>query len=536
METIKNELVDEFFKNFRPQNMTFGGFQNLNLFNISYEISNFTMSRFGMDYDKSHIYYQAAKPNIVLNFTNLNTTLDMNFNVTAQPRFYEDIGVGKIDFSFSRMIIGLGISVIDGSFNFEVQSIDADYSGGNTHFIGTGDLSFALNQSIALVDSQMMSDPNATVRTFVGLILPTINSAISSAGCSQNITSSVWFNWCATGDPKFTDKDVTLLFKGEASLGKDEPFPWPEQRKIPYVIDPISRDIQLYISDYTLNSTIWAAYESDLLDIDLRYLNETTQTPITADTIRILFPSITTHMDATTPLSIRVKAVDNPIPNLNIRKGETIVVAKAEISFATIDEKGGRQPFLAVISNVTLEVDFEIKTPFTFTTDISKMRFRAQELSLDTYKLTNINDLNSIIGTVSGLARNYINRILSGYTMKEITLGPITINIQNTVLFEKDRYIYGDMAPHFVSNTEKFIFDSSKVEFIPKPAPTYQDKVKAMANLLKLTPIYSSIKEFKKNIDMHENMNNLAGMATGFHEYDRNEGLPLEREFVEDQI
>lgn len=494
------------------------------------------MSAFGMDYDNSNIYYQADKPNIVMDFRDLVTTLDMNFNITAEPRFYEDIGVGKFSFVFTKLLIGLGINVVDGAFNFEVQSINAEYKGGNTSFAGTGDLSFALNQATSLIETQMISDPNATIATFVNLILPTINSAISSAGCSSNITSSVWFNWCATEEPKFSDDDVILLFKGESSIAKDTPFPWQEQRKIPYVVEPVTTDLQLYISDYTLNSTIWAAYQANLLDIDIRYLNETTQTPITADTIRILFPGITQHMDASTPLSIRAKAVDNPIPNLSIQNGETVVIAKAEISFATIDAKGVRQTFLEVISNVTLEVDFEIKTPFTFTTDIRKMRFRAEELSLDTYNLTNIMDLNSIIGTVSGLARNYINRVLSGYTMKDFNLGPIIVNVQNTNLFEKHRYIYGDMAPHFSHNLKKAIFDSSKVEIYTKPAPTYKDKVNAMANLLKLTPLYSSIKEYKKNIDMHENLNNLAGMGAGFHEYDRNEGLPLEREFSEDRF
>jgi hypothetical protein len=535
LETIKNELIDEFFINFRPQNMTFSGTKNLQLFNISYEVSNFTMSEFGMDYDNSQIYYQADKPNIVMNFTDLVTTLDMNFNITAEPRFYEDIGTGKFSFEFSKMLIGLGISTVDGAINFELQSIDAVYKGGDTSFNGTGDLSFALDKATSLIDAQMSSNANTTIATFVNLILPTINGALSSAGCQANVTSSILINMCVDAPPKFTDDDVIILFRGESSLA-NETFPWPEQRQIPYVIDPVATDLQVYISDYTLNSTIWAAYESDLLDFDIRYLNETTQTPITAETIRILFPSITTYMDATTPLSIRAKAVDNPIPNLTIQDGETVVIARAEISFATIDANGGRQIFLEIVSNVTLEVDFEIQAPFKFITDIKKMRIRAEELSLDTYDLTNIADLNSIVGTVSGLARNYINRILSGYTMKEFDLGPIRIDVQQTTLIEKDRYIYGDMSPHFIHNTEKFIFDTSKVERVSKPAPTYEDKVNAMANLLKLTPLYSSIQEYKKNIDMYQNLNNLAGMGQRSHDFEPNEGMPLEREFAENQF
>lgn len=529
MDTVKTELINEFFNIFRPKDATFTGSKNLELFEVFYNLSGVTMNQFDMNYKKSSIRFQAQEPNIVIDLIDFVTNLDFNFNITAAPRFYEDIGSGAIHFEFDRLMVGLTIKEVEGVFQFAVEQTDAIVKGTGTHFNGTGDLSFILNQAATLIQGQLVNNPNETIGTFVGLVLPAVNGMISKSGCSADLGSFL-MNWCAMKEPKFSDEDVILVFKGEATPNEETSFDYPEKRLIPYIFDSTSKDISLYISDYTLNTTLWSVYTNHLLTIDIRSLDNTT-TPIPASTLKIIFPTITDHIPADTPLSIGVKATNDYTPNLSIENGETIAIMMAEITFSTIGEGGALTPFLQVESNVTIAANFYIDSPFTFTTDISQMRFRADKLNLDIYDLTNIADLNSIIGTISGFARNYINREFSGMKFKEFDLGVITINVQQTVLYEKNRYIFGDMAPHFIHKKEQPTFQSQNVKRIESKPVTYDDQVKAMAALLKFTPLYASIQEFKKNEDLYKNIGNIGGFGMGIgNDFEQDAPMPKERE------
>jgi hypothetical protein len=458
--------------------------------------------------------------------------LNFFFNITAEPRFYEDIGAGEFSFLFEELMIGLTIvNTTEGVFQIQVDDVNAVYGGGSTALKGTGDLSFALDQVTTLIEAQMQSNPNNTIRMFVDLLLPQINGIIAASGCQADL-GGLFMNWCAMEQPRFSNDDVVLFFKGEVTPDKDTDIPFQEMRKVPYVFESVTRAIQVYISDYTLNTTLWSAYKKGMLTYDLRYTNETTQEPITAGMLSLLFPKITDHMDASTPISLKATASSDLTPWLQIDNGDTTAYAKMDISFATVDEQGNRSPFIEMTSNVTVEVDFEVVPPFTFTTDIKQMRIRADKLSLDKFDLTNIRDFNSIIGTASGFIRNLINRELRGIRVHDFNIGNLVVNVQATNMFEKHRYIYGDMSPHFEHKNEAEIptlEDTGDLYSFKKV--TYDDKVKAVANLLKLTPLYASIEEFKKNRQVLESIQEVGGLVRPASEREYEESYPMEREF-----
>lgn len=539
LDTVKSQLINEIFTHFRPTDESYYNSTDLDLFKVHYNISKINLDNFGMDYRRSSIRFQKEEPNIVIDLVEFRTNLDFEFNLTAEPRFYEDLGEGAVHFEFDEFKLGLGIEVVDGVFQFKLIETQAQLKkdSAGTYFKGSGDLSFILNQASTLLQGQLMQAPTETVQAIVGFILPTINSGIAASGCKADL-DVLSFDWCAMDQPQFSDDDLVLIFKGEATPDPDTVFPYPEQRVIPYKFDRSLKDISLFISDYTLNTTLWSAYKNGALMQDIRSMgtNEKNETiPIPASTLFVLFPELAKHVEEGTNLSILVEATDDMIPSLDITNKETTIDLIAKVSFATLDQAGNRTPFLEVVSNVNVAANFRIDSPFTFKTDISKMRFRADELSLDKFGLTNIADLNSIIGTMSGFVRNFVNRQFSGFRLKEFDLKWVKMNVERTVLKELDRYIYGSMAPRFTSaDNAKYLSPEEVVpKFEMKPI-TYEDQVNAMAELLKFTPLYTSIQEFKKNEHLYKTIGNIGGMGLGLGLDHDDEDAPLPKERIED--
>jgi len=538
LDTIKDQLINEIFTHFRPTDETYADSFDLDLFKVFYNVSNINLASFGMDYRKSTIKFQEEMPNIVFDLVDLRTNLDFDFNLTARPKFYDDVGKGAVHFEFDKFRIGLTITQVNGVFQFEVKEINAQLrkDGSGSYFAGTGDISFVLNQAATLFQDQLMAKPNDTIGMILGLVIPQINGALAQSGCKANV-ASLAFNWCAVKQPIFTKDDLVLVFTGEVTPSEGTTFPYQEMRKIPYKFDRSLKDVSLFISDYTLNTTLWAAHKNGMMQYDIRSMGAAEEgkpaPPIPASTLFILFPDLSKHVEKDTPLSIEVKALEEVVPVLKIENGETTIELVVLVSFATLDKQGNREPFLEVKSNLNVAANFRIDSPFTFKTDISKMRFRADELSLDRFDITNVRDLNSIIGTMSGFARNYANRVLSGMKFKEFSLSFIIMNVEKTVLKEMNRYMYGSMSPSFKANNTFVPLEPHQVisKFEIKPV-TYEDKVNAMAELLKYTPLYTSIQEYKKNHHLYEALGNIGGGGLGlkFNQDDDNDAsLPKER-------
>lgn len=524
MDTIKTQLIDSFVKEFRPQNVRFNDTFNLSLFDFTYDLYNITMQTFYMDYDKSEIKYYADAPNIRMTFYNLEMKLGMNFSLTANPEFYRDVGPGQFAFAFENMTIGLTLVEDNGVFQLRTEEINAAYMGGDTFFRGTGDLSFALDSVTTLVEQQMLSNPGSTLTSIITPLLGVINGKIAAAGCRSE-QGGLHISWCSMGNPIFTNDSMSIVFDGEVRPTPDAKIPFEDQKWLPIIHSPTEKDVQLFISAYTLNTTLWSLHQNGNLTFEIRTLDGTPEGPkLTAQTLAILFPGLTEKVGADTQISIMGMASNDVAPNLNITNGETYVNMQIEFSFATVDSTGSRTSFLQMTSGVRVEIDLEIQEPFTLKTDIRQLKIKAQRIDLDEYNLTNVEDLNAIIGTISGFIRNYANRMLSGYKLGEIDLGFIKMDVSQTQLMEVNNYIYGNMAPKFTHRIEPQ--RNGRLENIVRKEYTYEDKVKAVANLLKLTPLYQNIKQFKENQHVYESLNNI-GAFNAFKAHE--ESMPLEK-------
>lgn len=467
------------------------------VFKFGYDLRGLTLKEFSMDYNKSVVRFNKEKPNIVFEFIDFNFDLEFNYSLVADPKFYVDEGPGEIKFAFKNVTVGYGIIQVDGVFQLEVQEVTADFNTLDYNFGGQGDISFLLQKASALVKGFMEQDASATIANILNNAIPLLNGQLMAAGCKTTM-SNLTIDWCAMENPRFFEDSVSLIFKGEVRYN-DEPIPFSDKNKIPYIIDPSGKAVQLSVADYFLNTTLYSAYNLDLLGVDIRSLsaNESAD-PLMAETFKYFFSGILDHMPKDRKISIQVNATGPTVPHVVIEKGETFVSMDATLDFAEINEQGNRDTFIQVKSTVFMEVDLQIENKFKLATDIKKLKIKGQSIDIDKYDLTNLEDFNSIIGSISGFIRNYLNDQYSGYFVQELDFGFVKIDLNDTRLMERERYIYFDSSPKFHAKIKNDL--KSKVHRVyPKERVTYQEKVEAMAELLKFTPLYKSLEDIKKN-------------------------------------
>ena len=444
------------------------------------------MNTIQFDSQNSVIKFQQDMPNIVTELVDLQMDLVFNFSIKAQPEFYLDEGEGRLSFWFNKTNVGLGMINNKGIYQFTVGDVSAVYCGSNSYFHGTGDLSFVLNQAAQLLNGFMSQNVNQTVSQMVGFLISTMNSQIAALGTSQKIPgTNMTLDYKGMTSPIFTNNSLTLVMNGETTA-KNETIPFQDKRKIDYSIDDKGRTLQVSLGDYLFNSTLYSAYKEKMIKADIRSLsgNETSD-PLTASTFKILFPNITNCMPADRKISILITAVDDFTPYLELKNNETDVKMVANISFAELDDQGNRSDFILFKSNITIQAAVTIENPFKVKVDIRQLKIKATDLTLDKYSLTNIKDLNSLIGTLSGVVRNYLNIQYSGYKAQWIDLGVVKVDFNNTKLSELDHYFYLESTPEF-KRMPGFEIQNKPMPKFENKELTYQEKSWCSSFIIKI--------------------------------------------------
>ena len=503
---------------------------------MTYDLTGITVNTIQFDAVNSKIMFQAEKPNILTELVNLQMDMVFDFSIKAQPEFYVDEGNARISFWFNKTSVGLGMINLNGVYQFTVEDVSAVYWGSNSYFNGTGDLSFVLNKATQVLNGIMAQNINKTVEQVVSFLIPMINGQIANLGTSKNIPgTNLTINYAAMSSPIFTNNSLTLVLNGETT-SSNRTIPFQDKRKIDYAIDDKGRTLQISLGDYLFNSTLYSAYMENMIHFDIRSLsgNETSD-PITASTFKLLFPGITKYMPADRKISIMLIAEKDFVPSLELKNNETDIRMVATINFAELDDQGNRLEFISFKANVTIQAAVTIQNPFQVKVDIRQLKIKATELTLDKYSLTNLPDLNSMVGILSGVIRNYLNIQYSGYKPQWIDLGLVQVDFNNTKLSELDHYFFLESTPEFKKKVGFEINNKPMPIFDNKPM-TYQDKVDAVAALLKLTPIYQSLLDLKKNEDVLRSINNLAPFGGGnFYREGEKDDLPKERAWSDEK-
>lgn len=102
----------------------------------------------------------------------------------------------------------------------------------------------------------------------------------------------------------------------------------------------------------------------------------------------------------------------------------------------------------------------------------------------------NVQDLNVIIGTVTGFIRNYVNLKIEGMKLLGPEFDDIRIDLNKTAVAEKHHYVQFTTSPDFVVNSVKSVYKGAVWDTAPC---TEEEKIQRLAELFKFTPIYSAL-------------------------------------------
>ena len=320
---------------------------------------------------------------------------------------------------------------------------------------------------------------------------------------------------------------MTLVFKGEI-IHPNDTIPFESKRKINYNLNNTEGDVQLYIGEYLYNS---AFYSACILNITKYYITSFTndeKNPITASSLRFLFPLITKYIDPDARIAIIISANDWNSSFVNVKESLTEVNFNGTLSFAKIPSETDYIDFIVAKASFHLQSVTEIKNPFEINLDIKQLKIKAQEISLDTYDLTDLGDFNSLIGVLSGFIRNYLNTLYSGYKPQWLDLKFIRIDYNHTQLTELNHYYYLESTPIFTkkkSESQGWDFDR------PNKPLTYHERVKSFASFIKLTPMYQSLLELRENQHLLRGFSYMGDRdSSSYHRHKDSDRQPKERE------
>lgn len=140
-----------------------------------------------------------------------------------------------------------------------MESSTLEAAGMDIKFNGTADISFALTKIFDLITSTMQKDvSNYLNEAIQKTIFPQINAIIKGERGFYYF-DDLEFNYTATEQPIYSSNGLVLVMKGDVHIAGHE-TPFKPQNVIPSDIDLESGQIQVFISDYVLNSTILTLY------------------------------------------------------------------------------------------------------------------------------------------------------------------------------------------------------------------------------------------------------------------------------------
>lgn len=426
--------------------------KDLSVFKVLLSMTNMTLHNFKMDVDTSFLKLNDTAPYLQLFISNFSMVFTFDFDFRTQPDFILDKGKGYINIEPTSLYLGYDIKSERGRPFFQTQTAIMNSTDITIVMNGTADFSRVIFQLATYLKAFVRDKINDYLVQIVdATVTPVINSSIASVyNITYNFRDDIIANFTSTVNPAFTENDMTLFFKGEVRPIDEKILPFRDQLQVPSAVNPNGRQLQIVISDYLFNSTIYSLYRRNYLEIDTKTFNGTS-TPVPASFLFYIFPTLSSKLRPEDPIWFRAVAKDTHyLPYIEIVDG----VTSAFIDF-DIEMRSDNEVLLLMSSNVKLNVNVYIVQGFKLTVDVQLLKIQLREI-----KTNNIDpnlderDISSFIGLISGFARNYVNQFVRNLEIK-LPIGD-NISLRDVKLEGRNHYIYADVSPEF----NMFTFDN----------------------------------------------------------------------------
>jgi hypothetical protein len=250
-------------------------------------------------------------------------------------------------------------------------------------------------------------------------------------------------DYSAVGEPLMSNEGMVLTFFGQVSpLNLTDPKPIIPS--IPSAIDMAEGEIQIFLSDYILNSTIYSAFMT----------NQTSQTikGIDVSLLLYIFPGFKKYDGDTVDIDVRIigQELGYGLPTLEIINGDTIVTAMSRVTISVNDKEAGNVVLVILDALITGTMDFAITTGCILDPDLITLKLHVSEIITDKTKSLDKDDLNSIIGTATGVIKHEVNRWIKNQTLPNyFEYNGLSIDFTDTTLKEEHHYLVMQTTPKF---------------------------------------------------------------------------------------
>lgn len=451
-DNLKESVLKEFIEsietgNFEDVNIV----KDLSMFKVKLDLTNMTLHDFKMDVDTSFLELRDTAPYLELFLSNFSLTFTFDFDFRTDPVFLKDQGKGYINIEPTSLYLGYGVESHNGRPVFTTESALMNCTDLTIVMNGTADFSKVLFQLSAYLKDIFKTKINDFL---TGIVDATVTPAVNGMIASYYNTTYEWeenliANFSSTKEPVFTNDDMTIFFKGEIHP-KDEPnLPFSDALEVVSEVKADGRQLQIAISDYLLNSTIYSMYKTEYLKVDTAdFQGESYDLP--ASYLFYVFPKLSEMVSPDTPVYFKVVAKeDKYLPYMQIVNGTTTAYIDFEIDMKTED-----QTLLRMDTSAQIEVNVYIVKGFKLTVDVQMLKIKLKEIIENNIDPEiDDRDISSFIGFVSGFARNYVNQFVRNFEVK-LPIGD-NISLDDVELEELSHYVYADVTPHISLNSDE---------------------------------------------------------------------------------
>lgn len=369
---------------------------DIELFNITAGMSEFSINEIKFDENNSGVRYFDQNNTIGIFLNGLDVDLQFDYTFFTTPPMLQDAGI----FEFSLKNFGFDIMIQldsnDGHFQMNVSEMDFELEplDMKLKFGGDCDLVKALNTILG--DFRPMIIPRiglATGALFIKYLQPMLNGLLMKAPTSINV-SNITIDLAITEKPVVTKDFLSVQFNGTCSPTHLAPPPVPDTSPLPKY-NLTGHDVQLFISDYFLNSLIYTLYEDGILKYTISNQNVDLPGSLRLDTtiFGIFFPKLLTHYGFGRNISLEMMVAESDWPMVNIEPNQSgFLKIKGSLVFS-VNPKGQAWDYYEEAFTLDLNLD----TSFDITLEEGLVLFlKIQKLVLD---ISGVRD--STIGTVN---------------------------------------------------------------------------------------------------------------------------------------
>lgn len=451
-DNLKVNLLDEYIKAIET-----GRFRDINwshtlevagqkLFTIFLDLTNMELHEFELDTRTSFLKLNRNEPNLELFISNFTTKATLDFHFGTDQAFIDDQGDGNFYVGPTSIYLGYGIEVVEGRNTFVTKTAKINSTDFSVFLNGTADFSRVITQVFGLIEDEIMSNVNNHILGVVeSVITPLINSAVSSQyNLTYPVGPNVVIDLSSTVAPAFTDEHMTLFFAAGGRPNNTNQFPFTDKMRVPSLLNDGGRQLQVVISDFIFNSTLYSLYQTGDLKIDTKNVNGASY-PVPASNFFVIFPTLVERYGAEDGIFFRVTVQEtvNP-PYVYFENGYINAYLDAEIEMYTQKES-----LLKLHVDSFLELDAYILRGFLLTLDLRQFRISVRNIVLNNIDPDrDERDIAAFFGLFSGLLRNYVNQFVKSYQVR-LPAGS-GVDLDDISLDTQDFFVYADVTPVFI--------------------------------------------------------------------------------------